>query len=76
MNEKLYFWVDGRVIERSWGDMGKGKVIRNVPCVDMDDPPPMRFGMFRPKGAGWISMPLEELPPEFRLTLLLMGVNP
>jgi hypothetical protein len=70
----LHFWVDGRVIQKAWGDdMG---IIREVPCVDTDEiQEDLRIGVFRTEG-GWMPMTREELPPEFRATLLIMGVNP
>ena len=76
MSGELYFWVDGQVIQRSW-DGGRKGFIRGVPCVDMDELlPHNRIGIFLNNAGGWRAMPREELPPEFRATLLLMGVNP
>ncbi len=73
-NDKLYFWFNGEVFIKAWGD-STVEIIREVPCLDTSDlPGEGRYGMFR-EGGVWADMTLDEFPPEFRVHLLLLGVS-
>jgi len=75
-----YFWSKKRrklvVIEsRLTTTDAKELGVLQLPCVDTNhDTPDMRYGKFNGCN-GWDSMPVEHLPPEFRATLLLLGVS-
>lgn len=83
----VYFWKDGQVkaINRQLTilDFDQSAMFKYLycPCVDTyawdsDE----RYGMFTNEGGGWSartqweSHPIESFPPEFRTSLLLLGV--
>lgn len=71
VNETLYFWIEGEVVTMRPAHM----VHNDVPCIDTRfgvDELAQRVGMFL--SFGWQHIPIEELPEEFRLQLLIMGV--
>lgn len=68
---ELYFWKDGEVVVRSWAH-GPGLIFNRL-CVDTSETvPELRYGQF---SNGWKHCKYEELPAEFRVHLLLMGVS-
>lgn len=76
MND-MYFWVNGEVLARNWGD----KLIREVPCVDLTQfRLEKRYGYFKTtntggwNSGGWEPTPFNEFPPLFHMHLLLLGV--
>lgn len=71
MKDTLYYWIGGEVVT----EVGPHMSHENVPCIDTrfnDDWPGERVGMFT--NNGWQHIPVEKLPKEFRLQLLIMGV--
>ena len=83
-----YFWKNGQVelVDRNLTilDFEQSSMFKYLycPCVDThawdtDE----RYGMFVNAGGGWIAKtvwenhPIESFPPEFRASLLLLGVS-
>jgi hypothetical protein len=73
-NRGGYFWHKGEVVGPF--DIYFGQIRRlhaEDYCIDLDeDRLEARYGKFNARG--WISVPLEEFPKEFRMNLLLLGV--
>lgn len=83
-----YFWKNGQVVvlheQLIRNDFARSEMFGFLycPCVDTyQDETGGRYGQWEQEGAGWIalakwvSIPPEELPKEFRMHLLLMGVS-
>lgn len=71
--ETLYYWIGGEVVTKTGPHMAH----EDVPCIDTRfdvGELTTRVGMFT--NNGWQHIPVERLPKEFRLQLLLMGVQP
>lgn len=86
--EATYFWKNGEVVvvdkPLTRNDFARSAVFGFLycPCVDtFQDETGGRYGQWEQEGGGWIalakwiSIPPEELPKEFRMHLLLMGVS-
>lgn len=78
MTPTAYFWREGQLVEY-FGHTSVNKVTRaglsDLYAVDLTTPLPMgRFGMYKTRSA-WKHIPLEKFPPEFRTTLLLLGIT-
>ncbi len=70
-----YFW-DGSKVSYidGWVDHDRRKAVIGLPCVDTtEDTAAQRYGVFGTNG--WQSRPLDQLPKEFRMHLLLLGVS-
>lgn len=73
-----YFWKNGNVITLD-GNISRDDVKRAdlTDCYNFetDQREHQQTGMFRGTGADWKHIPFKELPPEFRMHLLLLGVS-
>lgn len=75
---KLYFWINNTVVEESaehhhtkWRDGWKGSL-----CVDMrEHKRSFRYGKWRKEEEHWDSISFDDFPKEFKLQLLLLGVD-
>ena len=84
-----YFWRNGQVevIARAVevDDFNQSSMFKYLYCFCVDDGAgpitDMRYGMWVNEGGGqlartiWESHPIESFPPEFRASLLLLGVS-
>lgn len=74
---RFIFWKEGQVFSQSLLSLTEIKeALELLPCVDTWYPGPQaRYGRFNKEEAStWEHVPLEDFPPEFRATLLLLGV--
>ena len=77
MTPTAYFWK-GQLVEY-FGDISVYSVAKaglsDLYAVDLTAPSPMgRFGIYKARSA-WRHIPLDKFPPEFRTTLLLLGIT-
>ena len=82
MNALIYFWKDGAVFSTTENELSRGSAfsfILGCPCVDTRyecDVADQRYGMFDKRGPQpWVPIPWDELPGEFKMYLLLLGVS-
>ena len=78
MTPTAYFWREGQLVEY-FGDTSVNKVVRaglsDLYAVDLTTPLPIgKFGIYKARSA-WKHVPLDKFPPEFRTTLLLLGIT-
>lgn len=76
--KQVYFWKDGKVMQLVapvYLSNAKTAKVFNLFCVDdYEIDPELRYGRFL--NTGWEHIPLNDLPKEFLLTLLILGVKP
>ena len=78
MTPTAYFWREGQLVEY-FGDASVNKVskagLSDLYAVDLTTPLPIgKFGIYKARSA-WRHVPLDKFPPEFRTTLLLLGIT-
>ena len=78
MTPTAYFWREGQLIEYFGGPL-INKVskagLSDLYAVDLTTPLPIgKFGIYKARSA-WRHVPLDKFPPEFRTTLLLLGIT-
>jgi len=78
----IYIWDNGQVVETTWGNVFPTH-LRNKYLLDTsDDSSELRYGMMETlphkEGdyvGGWKSIPFEQFPSDFRMALLIMGIQ-
>ena len=78
MTPTAYFWREGQLVEY-FDDTLVNTVskagLSNLYAVDLTTPLAVgRFGIYKACSA-WRHVPLDKFPPEFRTTLLLLGIT-
>ena len=78
MTPTAYFWREGQLVEY-FDDTSVNKVskagLSDLYAVDLTTPLPIgKFGIYKARSA-WKHVPLDKFPPEFRTTLLLLGIT-
>ena len=76
----MYFWKGTEVlVVKEQLYVGIAEAYRGLLCVDaFCASPPQRYGRFSAEKeslAQWGHIPIENFPPQFRATLLIMGVS-
>lgn len=76
MFDPIYFWKGDQVCKyHGYSNAEHMERTEFLDCFAVDTAciEEMRYGMYKRK-TGWIHVPIEQFPPEFRTHLLLLGV--
>lgn len=70
----IYYWRNNEVVEMDSTHRVITDGLLHLPCADARFEDSLnRYGEFN--ATGWVHIPIEKFPPEFRAHLLLLGVS-